>query len=450
MQGRTVAKGVTTGRNQFLTQKFPARVDDEALSIQIVAADAKANFALAGVTIRGPKQRRQHSVLSPPIKAIPTLEEIRACGRPDPRQALRAYCDWILTHRSADGTLDGMLTASSHEWYRSSYPLRTLLAGYQIFGYKPYLEAACKLLDRFVNEQLPNGAWSPGFLKQPVALCSRAEIERVMSDTTNTADIGSMTTCLAAAWPLVDPQRKDRYLKALTRYCDDYASRWQLSSGGFTNGRWHGRDVTVPYSVATGTQGMSFCALYAVSGERRYLKIAERAAAFLLNNWGPDGRPISHDYERPIFGFENSTDFGNLYYYHEAILWVWHWTKDQTLKDEIRRVYRWHTMGSRGLLAERVHGVWWPLAGSWANSKAAAMPLVLLEYERSMAADAEVREAVRRAAVFLCHPDFAARLGILVDPELPWNQFGMTATGFGGLFLAELVRPGVIYLRGAP
>ena len=149
-------------------------------------------------------------------------------------------------------------------------------------------------------------------------------------------------------------------------------------------------------------------------------------------------------------GSRISTDFGNLYYYHEAILWVWHWTKDQTLKDEIRRVYRWHTMGSRGLLAERVHGVWWPLAGSWANSKAAAMPLVLLEYERSMAADAEVREAVRRAAVFLCHPDFAARLGILVDPELPWNQFGMTATGFGGLFLAELVRPGVIYLRRVP
>ena len=207
VQGRTVAKGVTTGRNQFLTQKFPARVDDEALSIQIVAADAKANFALAGVTIRGPKQEGSTPCSAP--RSRPFRRWRRFSLRPaDPRQALRAYCDWILTHRSADGTLDGMLTASSHEWYRSSYPLRTLLAGYQIFGYKPYLEAACKLLDRFVNEQLPNGAWSPGFLKQPVALCSRAEIERVMSDTTNTADIGSMTTCLAAAWPLVDPHAR--------------------------------------------------------------------------------------------------------------------------------------------------------------------------------------------------------------------------------------------------
>jgi hypothetical protein len=94
--------------------------------------------------------------------------------------------------------------------------------------------------------------------------------------------------------------------------------------------------------------------------------------------------------------------------------------------------------------------VWWPPAHPWVDSKAAAMPLVFLEYQRGMADDAEVRDAVRRAAVFLCNPDFAARIGVMVDPELPWGQFSMPATGFGGLFLAEMVRPGVIYLRGEP
>jgi hypothetical protein len=55
---------------------------------------------------------------------------------------------------------------------------------------------------------------------------------------------------------------------------------------------------------------------------------------------------------------------------------------------------------------------------------------------------------VRRAEAFLCQPDFAARIGVMVDPDLPWGQFSLAATGFGGLFLAELVRPGVIYMKG--
>jgi hypothetical protein len=35
----------------------------------------------------------------------------------------------------------------------------------------------------------------------------------------------------------------------------------------------------------------------------------------------------------------------------------------------------------------------------------------------------------------------------MCDPELPWGQFGMAATGFAGLTLAELVKPGLVYLK---
>jgi len=106
VQGQSVGKAVTTRRNQFLAQKFMAEVDHEVLQIQIAALDAKANFALAGMTIRGPQQRMKHCVISPPNKDMLTLEQIRALGEPDPRQALRAYCDWLLSHRSADGSFD--------------------------------------------------------------------------------------------------------------------------------------------------------------------------------------------------------------------------------------------------------------------------------------------------------------------------------------------------------
>ena len=443
IQGKPAAKALKTKRGEFLEQKANAEVRDEVLRIQIVAPEAKANFALAGLTIRGPKQTGKHVVIQSPNTAIPSPSQLQAAGEPDPRKALRTYCDWILANRPENGSFN----PNSSEWYRSSYPLRTLLAGSQIFGEKSYLDAACALLDKLVEEQLPNGAWSSGFSNKPVSKRTPAEVEKALSGTTNTADVGSISTCLAVAFPVVEASRQQPYLNALRRFSDGYAAQWQLPSGAFTNGRWGGKDMTVPYSVATGTQGMSFCALYAVTGEPRYLKIAERAAGFLLDNWLPDGRPIHHHHSEAKSAPLKSTSFGDIYYYHEAILWVWHWTANPALKDKIARVYGWHIKGPEGLLAARANEVWWPVDHPWTNSKAAAMPLVFLEYDRAMKQDPEVHEAVIRSEKFLCNPDFAQRIGVMEDPEMPWGQFSMAATGFGGLFLAELIEPGVIYLK---
>ena len=83
----------------------------------------------------------------------------------------------------------------------------------------------------------------------------------------------------------------------------------------------------------------------------------------------------------------------------------------------------------------------------WGNAKTGAMPLVLIEYDRSMGEAAEVREAVRRSAVFLSHPEFSARIGVACEPTMPWGLHSMQATGFAGLSLAELTQPGVTFLK---
>ncbi len=443
-QGQVIVEKLTTAKGNFVTKVFPAEVIDERLRIEIVPLTEGANFAVTSMIVRGPSQRGPHRATPPgPSKEIPTLAEINAAARPDAAKTLKLFCDWLVAHQMESGSLN----PNSAEWYRSAYPARALLAGYDIFGEKKYLDAVTRLLDKLVSEQLPNGSWSSGFSNKPVAQRTKKEIERAQDGTTNTADVGSISTCLAVAYPHVDDVRKKAYRDALRQFSDQYAARWQLPSGGFTNGRWAGKDMTVPYSVATGTQGMSFCALYAITGEPKYLKIAERAAAFLLDNWQPDGRPIHHHHAEARAQVLRVTNFGDICYYHEAILWVWHWTADEALKARIRQVYAWHIKGEQGLLTARVGGVWWPAADPWTNSKAAAMPLVLLEYNRSMAHDPEVAEAVRRATVFLCTPDFAARIGILCDPDMPWGLQSTTATGFAGLVLAELTKPGVVFLK---
>jgi hypothetical protein len=462
-----------TKKGEFVTKRFPVKVSDERLRIKIVPVEGAPNFAVTSLVIWGKKQEKEHSIYAEPAppKTIPTLAEIRAKGKPDPRKALRMYCDWLLAHQ----TKNGFFEANSKEWYRASYPIRALIAGYDLFGERKYLDAVSVCLDKLVSEQLPNGAWQSAFRDKPVAprpfdklkalsnvegqargdreqgrtVADRTqeEIEQAMKGTTNLADVGSISTCLGVAYAYVDAERKKAYRNALKRFSDQYAQQWQLPSGAFTNARWRGRDMTVPYSVATGTQGMSFCSLYVITGDEKYLKSAERAANFLLDNWQEDGRPIHHHHEKSISSVQKATSFGDIYYYHEAILWVWNWTKDQELKEKIRRVYAWHIKGSQGLLQARDNGVWWPVGHSWTNSKAAAMPLVLIEYDRSMAKDPEVHEAVERCEAFLCNADLVKRIGVMVEPEMPWGEFSMPATGFGGLALAELIKPGVIFLK---
>jgi len=445
VQDKLAMEKLTTKKGEFVSRTCSARVEDARLRIKFVPVDGGVNFAITSLVLRGPKQVKEHSLYTDgaPAKTIPTLAEIAAADKSDPRKTLKTYCDWLLAHRTATGLLE----QNSTEWYRTSYPIRTLLAGYHIFGDRRYLDAVTTCLDKLVGEQLPNSAWSSACRNRPVAERTDDEVDKAIKGTTNTADVGSISACLAVAYPYVDERRKKVYLAALKRYADNYAAQWQLPTGGFTNGRWHGQDMKTPYSVATGTQGMSFCALYAVTGDARYLKIAERAAGFLLDNWLEDGRPVHHHHEKETASPLKVTSFGDVYYYHEAILWVWHWTQDESLKDKTRRVYGWHIKGAQGLLQARENGVWWPVSETWANSKAAAMPLVFLEYDRSMAKDAEAHEAVERCVSFLCHPAWAERIGVMCAPEMPWGKFSMPATGFAGLTLAEIIEPGVIYLR---
>ncbi|MFH1923170.1 MAG: hypothetical protein ABIP48_25185 [Planctomycetota bacterium] len=447
VQGELVLEKLKTRKGQLVTRTFPAKVTEERLSLGFVAAEDAPFFAVASMIVRGGEQRNEHRVWpEAPAESIPTLAELDAAGSPDPREAFQSCCDWLLAHQREDG----FFCQNSAEWYRASYPIRTLLAGYDVFGKEEYLDAVTVCLDKLVGEQLPNAAWSSGFRNKPVAEQTEAEIQRAMSGTTNTADVGCISTCLAIAYPYVDDARKKTYLDALRRYAEDYAAQWQLPSGGFTNGRWAGKDMTTPYSVAAGTQGMSFCSLYVITGDRKYLEVAERATHFLLDNWQEDGRPIHHHHAEDttrVLDLTEAGDMGNLYYYHEAILWVWHWTNDEALKEKIRRVFGWHIQGAKGLLGARENGVWWPLGHPWGNAKTGAMPLVLIEYDRSMGEAPEVREAVRRSAGFLSHPDFAGRIGVTCEPTMPWGLHSMQATGFAGLSLAELTQPGVTFLK---
>lgn len=461
VQDRLVKSGVVTKPGDVLKLMFPAKIVDEKLKVRF-EAQGGSYFVLNELILEGPphKAARRLFAQAPP-DYLPTVEEVYREGNMATRETLRQYCDWLLNRRMPNGFIgdyESHGTSTSYWWYTTAYPVRTWLAGYDILRNPAYLDAAVNILDKLVAEQLPNGGWAQVYRNQPTKEMTQAEINDIVKHHwENLADIGSIVTALAIACRYVPASRRRVYLEAARRFCDDWAPKWQQASGGFTNGLENGVPQTVVYSSATGTEAAVFAAVYAVTRNPEYLERAQRAAEFLLDNWKSDGRPICHPDPSEKLGkpyVAPETQFGAEYYYHEGILFVYHQTRDRRFRAKVKRVYDWAINGEQGLLAALGERPWWPLQDTWDNSKMAGMPQVFLAYQ-GMASSPTMERVIGLARRFLCTSQFAQRIGIMVDePDLPWGGHSLqswagcsvAATGFAGLSVAQMTKPGIIYL----
>lgn len=452
---------ITVERGKALKLSFPVNVVEQKLKLRL-QAEAGKEFILNGLVIQGPEHKGGRSMFpdAPPDR-LPGVDQVLREGNLDCRAALQRCCDWLLGRRLPNGFVGDVArpgVPNSFLWYTAAYPIRAWLAGYSVLRRSVYLDAASLILDKLVDEQLPNGGWEQTFRDKPTERLSSAEINDILKHRwVNTADIGSIVTALAVACHYVARPRKRQYLEAAKRYCDEWASRWRLSSGAFANGLESSVPQTEPYGVATGTQAAAFSTVYAVSHEARYLETAERAANFLLSNWLPDGRVVS--YPDPSEGLGRKriqpvTQFGDVFYYLEGLLFVNGHTRDAGLRAKIQQVFKWIIMGNQGLLQALGRDAWWPLQDTWDNSKSAGMPQVFLTC-RKTAQDFGIQRVIGLLQRFLCTPQFARQIGVMVDdPNLPWGGHSLqswagcsvAATGFAGLTLAEMIKPGTVYL----
>jgi len=282
----------------------------------------------------------------------------------------------------------------------------------------------------------------------------------------NLADVGSIVAALIAAIKYVDAERRRRYLDAARRYCDLWARQFQRAEGGFTNGWLAGHEARNIYSVATANSAYVFTLLAHVSGEAGYREVADRAISFLLQGWHEDGRPLvwpfdgqfpDHAYHQPVL------HFGDQFYTHDALACSLVHTYDEALRRRIFAAMRTWLFGARGMLATIGEGSWLPLQETWNNSKSATLPIFFQLFRQrgprlgATAAElAQVEQVYAVARQFLCTPAYARRIGALADDpqDLPWGAHSLqswtgcavAATGFAGLSLAEMIKPGVIFL----
>ena len=463
VQDKLVQQNMMLEPGKHIEYTYPAKVDKQKLVLKLVADEGK-EFALNGIVITGDHGKALRTIFkNAPTDFLPPVDDVFRKGSTDTRKALHTMCDWFLMKRLPNGFLGdyepGKTGNHHYYWYTSAYPIRSLLAGYEIFGEKKYLDAAVKIMDNLLDEQLPNGAWQQVFRGKAAKDLTQAEIDDIyQNEWMNMADIGSIATALGITANYVGEPRKTRYVNALQRFCDDWASKWQQPSGGFSNAMESGVVRTKEYSVATATEAAAFIALYIQTKNEKYLVVAEKAAHFMTDYWRRDGRPIWFNHQIIKEGRilpQSTLNFGSGFYHIDGLFMVYYHTKDQALKDKIEKVYSWYIRGEKGLLVKLGNDSWWLLQDAWNNSKTAGIPLALLNYQR-MADDAGVDRTVSMVKRFLCTPEFSRIIGVMLeDADVSWGGHSLqawaactvTATGFAGLSIAEMIQPGVIYLK---
>jgi hypothetical protein len=395
------------------------------------------------------------------LTAVPSRAELMKRVADDPRTTLRRVCDRLVARCAADGYLGDVWVDGGRYSYTQAMPIRALLAGYDLLGDRSYLAAATRALNAFVDEQLPNGAWDCVFHGQPVSRWSSARLSRLLKEgRLPMSDIGSVVAALAVGSHYAPPATRMRYLRAVRKFCDEWAAKFQLKSGGFTDGQWHGYEGKI-YSCATAIQAGVHSLAYRMTGVKAYQRAAQRALEFLLKDWRPDGRMLGrapHWYVRNGKPFVlEPLHFGDQWYYDEGFITTWHHAPEGEFRRRVQHALDNRVHGSAGLLAA-LHGqVWWPLQDIWNNAKSIGIVQTLQFAQQFGTSTPRLGSALRDTSRFLRTPACAARLGIMAeDAERPGNLHGLTtwsgmaneATGFAGMTLAEGLRPGILYLAG--
>lgn len=433
----------------------------------VLAISFPSPFFISGLELYGDGCELARIYDEAPVWELPSMAEFEKAEPLSKEDMLKRICDYFLESRTPDGFV-GDFEFNKKLWYTTSYPIRTWLCGYELFGEKKYLDACENILDKFISEQMPEGSFTQVFRNQKTVDLTEEQLQNIRENNwMNLADVGSMVAALTASCKYVGAERKEKYLAAAKRYIDDWAMRYRQDCGGFTNG-WVCRPAEKIYSVSTASTALTCAFLFELTGEKRYLDVAESAVLFMAKDWNDDGRMIHYVYDRMYPGhdfYQNAGEFADGFYTAETLSAVLAISKNDEVRRTVFGALKKYLFGSVGLFELKKGLPWWKLQNIWHNSKSAGNPIFMLDFIRLGkefgASENELARAEKELAIcekFLCVPEYSYRLGVLMkapDGEYPfsnhaiqcWSGCSVAATGFCGIAVADMLKENIIYLK---
>jgi hypothetical protein len=352
------------------------------------------------------------------------------------RHTLRDICNYIVREKATYPTI-----------YVGGYYMRTLVAGYAIFGDRRYLNTAIAYGDYLLAHQMPNGFWRTGY--GPVYM----------------ADTGSALTLLIVLYPHVNPARQQEYRRAVQHYVDSIeADRMILPSGAFGTG-WRSTDgnrlvspIYDQYTLSSAlTGGEIFTWMYHVTGKKQYRDIARRALGWVLSTMSPDGN-IPHILAMEGMDWNQRNHpgvarkiwtthtYGTSAYVGEGIIAFDLYCNDPAWRNWIEHAVR---PNIEFLLRTQLPDGTWSAAGrrSWDRTRSPGIVDYLIWCYEHVDRDPRILAAVKRFDAYVTNPQDGRAFGLLNDgaqtgPKDINNSFN-TVTSLTGRALADILSPGV-------
>jgi hypothetical protein len=194
------------------------------------------------------------------------------------RQTFKELCDFIVANKASGPVLTrhGKPTTAISI---AGYYMRALVAGYEIFGERRYLDTASTYGDTLLKEQMPSGYWATGY--GPVYF----------------ADTGSALGLFIVLYKHVDRERQGRYMDAVQRYVNSLQKDGMIHSNGALGVGWeHVQDgkliqpIPDEYTTSSAlTGGEIFTWMYHMTKEEKYRRMAYEALHWVLGTMREDG-----------------------------------------------------------------------------------------------------------------------------------------------------------------
>ncbi len=372
-------------------------------------------------------------LLSPAASTVRSNPFCADSGCRQTRQFLRQLCDYIVNKKSNFSVI-----------FIGGYYMRTLVAGYEIFGDRQYLDTAIAYADSLLKKQMPNGFWPSGY------------------GTVYLADTGSALGLFIALYDHVDHQRQKEYFDAVQRYVNSIEKDGMIHKNGALGTGWrHVKDgvMTGPirdqYTISSAlTGGEIFTWMYHITGQNKYREVAYHALKWILSTMRSDG---NIPYILTMEGADWNERGNPKVDYH-----LWHsWTYDTSsyvgegaLSFDLycgnQAWRRWIESAIRPnieflLRTQNANGTW-AKHGSSDQARSPGVINVLTWYYEHVHHGPRVAQAVRRFDAFILNPRESKAWDLLGAGAAPnsWNEITAdVARSLTGRAVADIVQPGV-------
>jgi hypothetical protein len=356
---------------------------------------------------------------------------------------LNDLCDWTLTLDVGSGALKNTKDTAWSIFINGNLA-RVLMAGYQITGNQAYLDEALRWADTFVQQQR-------------IVITSTGEEGGYWADAGPTGNIyfgdaGTAAAALAMACRFATPARQQIYQRAMDRYVrfvrqgsiEDpqakgrgAATSWFVDApaakGAIGTGYYKGHLSKHPYTVATATTAAAFFAQYfALTRRPEIAAEAAAAAAWLISIQNAEGGiPYIIDGTSEMFW-----PLAVMTYCGEGFIGVHTLVDDAASRERIARGVK---PSIEWLLKTQNADGTWGEARSQDQQRSPGVLSLLNWYYTKVERDERVRAAVDKYVAFLLDPSNSRVHGV---KEL------VRTTGFVGLGVAEVLRPGITFQAG--